>query len=87
MPNYCNNRIKLSGPEEDIKSLLDFIRSDDSIFDFEKVVPIPEEYLENGKWYDWRVENWGTKWNCSDVSINGNSIEFLTAWSPCPPTT
>ena len=33
-------------------------------------------------WYDWCVENWGTKWNC-DVSHSGDeAICFTTAWSP-----
>lgn len=34
-------------------------------------------------WYDWRCENWGTKWGAYDVSSNGNEITFDTAWS-CP---
>ena len=35
-------------------------------------------------WYDWCVDNWGTKWNASNTYIiNDNEIEFETAWS-CP---
>lgn len=42
-------------------------------------------------WYDWCVRNWGTKWNCYDVtewSVNENgdtasaTIYYETAWSP-----
>lgn len=40
-------------------------------------------------WYDWRIANWGTKWDITDVYSNGyeddeNSVEysFSTAWSP-----
>ena len=37
-------------------------------------------------WYDWSVQNWGTKWDayqCSGVPEDGR-LEFLTAWSqPC----
>jgi hypothetical protein len=41
-------------------------------------------------WYDWRVENWGTKWEVNEcygdpvISDNGETIEFGfdTAWSP-----
>jgi hypothetical protein len=36
-------------------------------------------------WYDWCVDNWGTKWNSYDVSINEDSIGFNTAWSPPTP--
>lgn len=34
-------------------------------------------------WYDWRIKNWGTKWNASDSSFNEKTgvVEFDTAWS------
>ena len=35
-------------------------------------------------WYDWRCNNWGTKWNATNTYIiDDNEIEFSTAWS-CP---
>ena len=37
-------------------------------------------------WYDWCVNNWSTKWNSFDASIEaGNSVivSFSTAWD-CP---
>ena len=39
------------------------------------------------RWYDWRVQNWDTKWDCYDVEITDDDpecteIEFNTAWSP-----
>ena len=36
-------------------------------------------------WYEWCVENWGTKWNSCDTYISGNALCFWTAWSPCLP--
>lgn len=38
-------------------------------------------------WYDWRIENWGTKWNaCSTFLCEDNkTIYFDTAWSPSVP--
>lgn len=37
-------------------------------------------------WYNWRHENWGTKWDAHDSNIDieedSISIYFLTAWSP-----
>ena len=40
------------------------------------------------RWYNWRNQNWGTKWDCYDLTIdedelpNGFIAEFNTAWSP-----
>ena len=31
-------------------------------------------------WYDFACHNWGTKWDGNDVTINGDVIEFETAW-------
>ena len=45
-------------------------------------------YREIGKvkygfssWYDWRIENWGTKWNALETEIEEEYIYFATAWS------
>ncbi|MFA5299689.1 MAG: hypothetical protein WC389_16010 [Lutibacter sp.] len=36
-------------------------------------------------WYEWSIENWGTKWNSSDCKkVNENTFEFDTAWSGVP---
>ena len=40
------------------------------------------------RWYDWRVQNWDTKWDAYDVEFMDEDpdqveIEFNTAW--CPP--
>ena len=34
-------------------------------------------------WYSWQVNNWGTKWNASDVywSDDNDFVSFNTAWS------
>ena len=39
------------------------------------------------RWYDWRVYNWGTKWDAYDVCVTDDDpecteIEFNTAWAP-----
>lgn len=37
-------------------------------------------------WYKWRIGHWGTKWNCTDFSIEELGIYYLsTAWSPPTP--
>lgn len=38
----------------------------------------------NTSWYDWSIENWGTKWNAYDAEIDDiddGIIQFDTAWS------
>ncbi len=34
-------------------------------------------------WYEWCIQNWGTKWNAYDCDIapDGTQIKFLSAWS------
>ena len=43
--------------------------------------------LSDQRWYDWRVQNWDTKWDCYAVAVTDSDpenmeIEFNTAWSP-----
>lgn len=38
-------------------------------------------------WYDWRVENWSTKWDCAEsyISVDNTDtfiVSYDTAWSP-----
>lgn len=36
-------------------------------------------------WWDWCVQNWGTKWNCdmdAEIIQNKHSMSMTTAWSP-----
>lgn len=39
MPNWCDNRIEISG--EGLADLLAFVASEDNAFDFEKIIPMP----------------------------------------------
>jgi hypothetical protein len=40
-----------------------------------------QEFGHNN-WYDWKLDNWGTKWNAYDQYTSGdNVISFDTAWS------
>lgn len=40
-----------------------------------------EDKFGADNWYDWSLNNWGTKWNAYDQSDNGDEIVFCTAWS------
>lgn len=56
-------------------------------------LPIPEGYIADGRWYDWCVNNWNTKWDVGSdnneshglnptVVDNQASMTFDSAWAP-----
>jgi hypothetical protein len=99
MPNWCQNVLEVSvkSPEqkEQIRNLL---LNGEGEFSFNYTVPMPEgldkvevtsAVRDSGtpNWYDWSIENWGTKWDVSecdiaDTSDRSCSFSFDTAWSP-----
>lgn len=90
MPNHVRSRVSFSG--KDVYSIIDLVNTNDQ-FDFEKIIPMPENILRGNlsvddmnnslNWYNWSIDNWGTKWNAYDSSFGGTGVEFSTAWS-CP---
>lgn len=67
-------------------------------YSFNNFIEMTKEDFLNG-WYNWSCNNWGTKWDVSNVNRSGldlladaeedDEIEvvywFNTAWSPCSP--
>lgn len=57
----------------------------------EEEVDLTKKYINNYikygyiHWYDWRINNWGTKWNAYSQQIDGDVIKFQTAWSTPQP--
>jgi hypothetical protein len=90
MPNHCNNQLTLASGEDLLSVLNPYItlKGDDIIgcqeydFDFNKIIPEPKE--DDGDWYGWRVENWGTKWTGYEGRFNEDqtTFSFSTAWNP-----
>ena len=42
---------------------------------------------QDDRWYDWRVQNWDTKWDAYDLTVEDEDpdqleVTFNTAWSP-----
>ena len=112
MPNHCSNTlICTSGKNigEILKPYISVVdeegKPSEPHLDFQKIKPMPENpVVENKKyeslpdWYNWRVENWGTKWNSYSNSVYENVVEeqggkiedidvyfFQTAWAPAIP--
>ena len=57
----------------------------------EREYPYPPHFPISGKtddrWYDWRLQNWDTKWEASEIEFECDDSEILTitfdtAWSP-----
>ena len=92
MPNHIVNVVH--GNQDIIEHLLNRSKSEPWV-DFGRVIPEPKNLggfmtlVEPGEvyWYDWRIENWGTKWNAYDVVYDDddpNTLRFQTAWAtPC----
>jgi hypothetical protein len=87
MPNWCNDSLTVTGPRPDLDAFIKAAKGKDDgkklDLCFNSLVPIPAEK----EWYDWNIENWGTKWEPDSVSFNdeGTRLDysFATAW--CPP--
>ena len=103
MPNWCNNTITLTGPKEKITAIYNKAKEDNAFLQQLKPMPTQLEDTtspapKEGKvqplvdghdnWYDWRVENWGTKWDVDmdglELSDDGTTITgwFDSAWAP-----
>jgi hypothetical protein len=90
MPNHVTNDIIIVGTDKDIKAVREFMKGDYSDgeknpFDFNQLVKMPPELLKGQGWYDWSINNWGTKWNSySHYGFDddlGEALGFQTAWS------
>jgi hypothetical protein len=88
MPNWCSNEVIISGDKEEIKKLKDkaFKKNKDGaeIFQFNNLIPRPKKEEKN--WYNWNINNWGTKWDVEATSHYEDEtsleMEFDTAWGP-----
>lgn len=102
MPNWCNNTITLTGPKKKITAIYEKAKEDNAFL--QQLHPMPAELegttadgsvneelvAKTGAsdWYDWRTENWGTKWEVDaeglELSDDGTTISgwFDSAWAP-----
>jgi hypothetical protein len=101
MPNWCENEVWITGNADELQELFteaskphkEHENSEHPIkFLMDNLVPMPPEYLDDTRWWDFRIGNWGCKWDLSqewdDTRVyytEGDSeggLNYQTAWSP-----
>lgn len=83
MPNWCNNKLAVYGPDEDVRRFQSqavgscpWTERDEVpepiVLNFHSLVPIPPDVLAAGyeeAGYDWERENWGCKWGACHAEL------------------
>ena len=100
MPNHCMNKLNIYALNaKRLEEVLSGVagkedqENEAELLSFDSITPTPPEML-NGKkeyvkfpdWYEFRLTNWGTKWNPYDIILDKKDtlaiFSFDTAWSP-----
>lgn len=104
MPNWCSNTLAVFGPTADVVRFMeDNKATDEGALSFARALPTPDQTQFEGMsysdtkdepnyWYNWNVNNWGTKWDLDEEvhvewknNEDGTSMAFYTfdsAWAP-----
>ena len=81
MPNWCHNKLTITGPEADVRSFKDKAvgqspweesEEEPNVLNFHSLVPVPDEVLKAGyesAGYDWERANWGCKWGADNAQL------------------
>ena len=92
MSNWCSNKLTIDGNKENLKAFKDQVRGIETDMCLNNLVPMPKELEgttspgEDPNWYDWRLRNWGIKWDIEahlvDESEDALIYEFESPWGP-----
>ena len=90
MANECINYIKFTGNKEEINLFKEsYLVYNEKVeyyeLSFNHITPIPDNCDD----YNFRIENWGNKWDGTDAYVEVYDdevyIDVATAWGPCSP--
>jgi len=96
MYNWCLNKVKITGKEENLKKISQIINEilyeNDELEMMESLIGKDsinaEDYNNDVRWHDVEIKYWGVKWNIKYgdcISIDKNEyilLEFQTVWHP-----
>jgi hypothetical protein len=96
MYNWCLNKVKITGKEENLKKISQIINEilyeNDELEMMESLIGKDsinaEDYYNDVRWHDVEIKYWGVKWDVKygdRTSIDNNEyilLEFQTIWHP-----
>ena len=97
MPNHCYQSVYIKGPSALVRELYHELEGNRFC---DAVLPVPFANSAGMDGYNWRVENWGTKWDVAEAEIIDElevsdeegpeevawfSFRCWTAWGPPVP--
>lgn len=92
MPNWCYNRLQVTGPARLVEDFAEQVNGPDGVLDFGRTVPMPpvlqpRDAVPVTDWYSWQVAHWGVKWGATSAEIAEQSpgkvvYLFDTPWGP-----